>query len=162
LLLLTGAVACVVQDFDISLNVKNMYLYAFSMFFNGLFIVAYKSHLLSYEQWFTGYTPITFCIILIGALCGFSTALFLKYLNVILKEYAHSGEVFLTAILSAMFFGVEIGPKMILSMLLVTVSVLIYNHKPAPAPHLPSTSPPPPAVTASLPVKEQPQGNGTA
>mgnify|MGYP007097003530 CR=1 FL=1 len=149
MLLLTGAVACVVQDFDISLNVKNMYLYAFSMFFNGRFLVAYKSHLLSYEQWF-------------GALCGFSTPLFLKYLHVILNEYAHSGEVFLTAILSAMFFGVEIGPKMILSMLLVTVSVLIYNHKPAPAPHLPSTSPPPPAVTASLPVKEQPQGNGTA
>jgi drug/metabolite transporter (DMT)-like permease len=123
-----------------------MYLYAFSMLFNGVFIIVYKPHLMSFDTWFTGYTPLTACIILTGALCGFSTALFLKYLNLILKEYAHSGEVFLTAILSALLFGVAIDAKMVVSMILVTVSVFIYNHKPATSTTISTSSLPVPAT----------------
>ena len=119
------------QDIDISINVKNMYLYAFSMVFNFGFIASMRPNSLRLSVFFAGYTSLTWSIVFVGALCGFTTALFLRHLNILLKEYAHSGEMFLTAILSAMFFAQPIDLKLIASMMLVCISVLIYNRKQA-------------------------------
>lgn len=121
------------KDVEISLNVKNMYLYLFSMIFNSIFIIFFRPELLSTDTFLKGYSTITYVIVFVGALCGFSTALFLRHLNIIMKEYAHSGEMFMTAFLSYWLFGQELTPQLVASMLLVTVSVWQYNYKP-PAP----------------------------
>eukprot|EP01094_Clydonella_sp_ATCC50884_P029911 TRINITY_DN9554_c0_g1_i1.p1 TRINITY_DN9554_c0_g1~~TRINITY_DN9554_c0_g1_i1.p1 ORF type:complete len:280 (+),score=92.79 TRINITY_DN9554_c0_g1_i1:355-1194(+) len=120
------------KDIDISINIKNMYLYFFSIVFNSAFIAAMRPSTLAPSQFFVGYTSLTWCIVVVGALCGFTTALFLRHLNILLKEYAHSGEMFLTAVLSAMFFGQEIDVRLVVSMLLVCLSVVIYNRSPPP------------------------------
>ena len=111
-----------------------MYLYLFSMVFNFSFISVMRPETLSPSIFFEGYTTLTWSIVLMGALCGFTTALFLRHLNILLKEYAHSGEMFLTAVLSALLFGQAIDLKLLLSMIIVCVSVVVYNRNPPPPP----------------------------
>lgn len=115
------------KNLDISLNVKNMWLYAFSAIFNFMFIVIFRPHLLSISTFFSGYDFSVKLLILVGAFCGFSTSLFLRHLNILLKEYAHSGEMFATALMSWMLFSVEIHMRMAVSMILVTISVWLFN-----------------------------------
>eukprot|EP01104_Vermistella_antarctica_P012519 TRINITY_DN3646_c0_g1_i1.p1 TRINITY_DN3646_c0_g1~~TRINITY_DN3646_c0_g1_i1.p1 ORF type:complete len:352 (+),score=83.06 TRINITY_DN3646_c0_g1_i1:66-1058(+) len=128
------------KDVNIGLNIKNMYLYFFAIVFNGAFIVFFKPHLLSTETFFVGYSNTTYAVILVGAFCGFSTSLFLKYLSILLKEYAHSGEMFVTAIVSYFLFDTELSIKLLVSMLLVCFSVMQFNRKEDPAPSLPPKS----------------------
>ena len=109
------------------MNIKNMYLYWFSIVFNFVYMVVMKPTV--FESFFEGYRPKTFLIILIGAFCGFSTALFLRHLNILLKEYAHSGEMFITAFLSSALFGEQLDARIIVSMLLVSISLALYNRK---------------------------------
>jgi drug/metabolite transporter (DMT)-like permease len=116
------------RDSDVSINVKNMYLYGFSIVFNALWVLAYDpSLLLSPTLFFAGFDSTVVAIIFVGAFSGFSTALFLRYLNVILKEYAHSGELFATAILSWLLFGVDLNWRVLVSIILTSISVVTYN-----------------------------------
>ena len=68
-------------------------------------------------------------LVVLGAFCGFSTALFLRHLSVLLKEYAHSGEMFVTALLSSWLFDEPLHPRLIVSMLLVSASLALYNRR---------------------------------
>jgi len=116
------------KDVEVSMNVKNMYLYLFSISFNVAFIAFVNpTLLLSTDAFFHGYTTSTYVLVVLGAFCGFSTALFLRHLSVLLKEYAHSGEMFVTALLSSRLFDEPLHPRLIVSMLLVSASLTLYN-----------------------------------
>mmetsp|Transcript_7808 Transcript_7808/g.11827 ORF Transcript_7808/g.11827 Transcript_7808/m.11827 type:complete len:624 (-) Transcript_7808:34-1905(-) len=115
----------------LSMNVKNIYLYGFSVVFNLAWIVVGQPSIVTNPaQFFQGFSGFVVLIVFLGSFAGFSTALFLRYLNLILKEYAHSGELFLTAFLSWMFFGTELNWRVLASIFLVSVSVIIYNTAP--------------------------------
>jgi hypothetical protein len=49
------------------------------------------------------------------------------YLNIILKEYAHGGEMFATAFASRMFFDVPLTPQTFVSIFVTAVSVVMYG-----------------------------------
>lgn len=123
------------KNHEISLNVKNMYLYFFSIVFYFVFIVFTRPQLLLASNYTAGYTPTVYLCIFVGAFCGFSTSLFLKHLNIIMKEYAHSGEMFLTAVLTAMLFHEDVSSRVWVSVVLVSVSIVLYNrHSDSPQP----------------------------
>ena len=64
---------------------------------------------------------------MVGACCGFSTAVFLRYLNVLLKEFAHSAEMLATAVLTAIFFGAPLTVNVLISIFLVAIAIYLYN-----------------------------------
>ena len=68
-----------------------------------------------------------FGLVVVGAFCGFSTAVFLRYLNVLLKEFAHSAEMLLTAVLTAIFFGAPLTVNVLISIFLVAIAIYLYN-----------------------------------
>eukprot|EP01103_Thecamoeba_quadrilineata_P018091 TRINITY_DN670_c0_g1_i2.p1 TRINITY_DN670_c0_g1~~TRINITY_DN670_c0_g1_i2.p1 ORF type:complete len:149 (-),score=10.09 TRINITY_DN670_c0_g1_i2:13-459(-) len=115
------------QNAEISLNVKNMYLYAFSVLFYLVVMLAYNPDLFHITILLENYTSLVYGLIFVGAFCGFSTALFLRHLNIILKEYAHSGEMLLTAFLSYYLFETPISFSVLVSIVLVSVSIYLYN-----------------------------------
>jgi len=117
------------KNVTMGINQKNMYLYFFSILVNLLFITLFKPELLDSRTFFKGYDTTVYMIIICSAFAGFSTALFLQYLNILLKEYAHSGEMFLTAILQWMIFGKAITAKIAASVILVVISVYLWNKK---------------------------------
>eukprot|EP01103_Thecamoeba_quadrilineata_P011908 TRINITY_DN2955_c0_g1_i2.p1 TRINITY_DN2955_c0_g1~~TRINITY_DN2955_c0_g1_i2.p1 ORF type:complete len:149 (+),score=23.46 TRINITY_DN2955_c0_g1_i2:609-1055(+) len=125
------------QNAEISLNVKNMYLYGFSILFYLIVMLAYNPDLFQINVLLENYTPLVYGLVLVGSFCGFSTALFLRHLNIILKEYAHSGEMLLTAFLSYYLFDTPISLSVLGSIVLVSISIYLYNHAPAQAENLP-------------------------
>jgi drug/metabolite transporter (DMT)-like permease len=129
----------------ISIHIKNLYLYTLSILFNLIWIgLVEHQMLLSSADFFRGFSPIVYAVIVVGSLAGLTTSVFLRYLDVILKEYAHSAEIFSTACISWIYFGVNLTPNLLLSLLIVTVSVYIYNTTPTARPlesALPTHSP---------------------
>ena len=116
------------KNITISLHLKNLYLYVFSVCFNFLWIaVAEPSSISSLDLFFRGFNARCIALILVGTCCGLATSFFLRYLDVILKEYANSAEIFTIAILSWAYLGVQFQATMFLSLVLVIVSVFIYN-----------------------------------
>jgi len=115
------------KNVEIGMNVKNMYLYIFSIIFYFFFIMIFHWEMLTPSVYFKGYSPIVWGLIFIGAFCGFSTSLFLRHLNIILKEYAHSGEMIVTALISYVLFNVTITGNVLLSMFIVGFSIYFYN-----------------------------------
>jgi drug/metabolite transporter (DMT)-like permease len=115
------------MNVDMGINQKNAYLYTFSLTLNSLLIIIAKPHLLSVDVFFEGWTGLVWFIVVLGAFCGFTTALFLRHLNVILKEYAHGGEMFATAFVSNLVFATPLNAKILLSIFLTSVSVVLYS-----------------------------------
>jgi len=115
------------KNLEISLVVKNIYLYFWSSIGNLLFIMIFKPNLMVDGMFFKGWNLEVLCLVFLGSLCGFSTAIFLRYLNVLLKEFAHSAEMLLTAFLTAAFFGTPLTINVLISIFLVGVSIYLYN-----------------------------------
>lgn len=117
------------KDSDIPIHVKNAYLYFFSIIFTFVILVSTRPDVIF--EWpsifFNGYSTSTWVIIFLGAFCGFSTSFFLKYLNVLLKEFAHSGEMFATALGYFFLFNQTISVNVLISLLLCVFAVLIYS-----------------------------------
>lgn len=126
------------KNIALSLNIKNIYLYLFSIVFNLTWISLVDPWTLSSFSSFTrGFDLFTITLIVVGALAGLSTALFLRFLDVIAKEYAHSAEIFLTAFVSWLFFDLQVSLRLFFSLIIVSISVFVYNTKPE------SLTPPP-------------------
>jgi len=123
------------KDINMGINQKNTYLYFFSLCFNLGFILATNPTILSSsELFFAGWTQLTVLLVVLGAFCGFTTALFLRYLNIILKEYAHGGEMFATAFVSSMLLGTTLAAQTYLSICITSVSVVMYGTAKEPEP----------------------------
>lgn len=116
------------RNLAVPMSVKNIYLYLFSIVFNGLWIaLAEPLAVSSAASFFRGFDAYVAVCIVVGSCCGLFTSLLLRYLDVILKEYAHSAEIFATGFISWAFFGLPIHWNMLVSLFVVTISVFIYN-----------------------------------
>lgn len=117
------------KDSDIPIHVKNAYLYMFSIVFTLIILVSTRPDVIfSWPSiFFHGYSTNTWVVIFLGAFCGFSTSFFLKYLNVILKEFAHSGEMFATALGYYFLFNQAISINVLFSLVLCVFAVLLYS-----------------------------------
>ena len=95
------------------------------MYFNGTF-----SKAISPEGIAALKQPIVIAIILNNTIAGLITAILLKKLNSILKQFAASLEIIFTAILVWLLFGKAITTYTFLAILIVCTSIYIYSTSP--------------------------------
>jgi UDP-sugar transporter A1/2/3 len=122
---------------------KNSYLYLFSIVLSCVYILMLRPELFtSVTLYFRGWSASTVALVLLQALCGVSTSLLLRHLNVILKEYAQALEMIATALIA---WGLLDGPltgRLLLSVVAVSASALLYSRRRDSDPVGPETSQP--------------------
>ncbi|KAH9426880.1 hypothetical protein DERP_002981 [Dermatophagoides pteronyssinus] len=123
--------------------VQNIFMYTDSILCN-LAILLVTSNPLSNNSAIFDFSilfkPYVFIIMLNGAIAGIVTSFFLKHLNSILKTFAATLEILLSAILCSFLFATIIDLYTIISIWLVFVAIYIYAMKPVQNPSINSTS----------------------
>eukprot|EP00937_MAST-01D_sp_MAST-1D-sp2_P002141 g2141.t1 len=133
-------------------NLQNVFMYVNSIFCNVL-VLALGVHGHSLGEAFEWrhlkqvLRPLVLLIILNSASMGIVTSLFLKHLSSVLKAIASALEIVLTAVVSYLIFGTDLGVFTVISMCLVAFGVYLYSTSP-----LPPTQPKP-GATMELPTK---------
>ena len=106
------------------------------MYFNGTFSDAISGEgLAALKQ------PIVLAIILNNTIAGIVTAILLKKLNSILKQFGASLEIIFTAILVWILFGKAITGYTFLAIIIVCTSIYIYSTSPIENPTAKSNAP---------------------
>lgn len=95
------------------------------MYFNGTFTIAVSPEGLNALK-----RPIVLAIIINNTIAGIVTAILLKKLNSILKQFGASMEIILTAILVWILFGKAISAYTFMAILIVCSAVYLYSISP--------------------------------
>jgi hypothetical protein len=74
-----------------------------------------------------GYDGLTLCILVNGALAGFSTALLLRYLSALAKEFANAAEIVTTALLARAVLATPLPGTLEVGAAIVIGSMALYE-----------------------------------
>lgn len=110
-----------------NVNVQNFWLYVFGMAFNAMAIVIQDFDTVVDKGFFHGYSLITTLMILNHALSGIAVSMVMKYADNIVKVYATSVAMLLTAIVSVFLFGFHLSLAFFLGSTVVSVSVYLHS-----------------------------------
>lgn len=117
---------------DVSFLTQSFFMYLDSiicnfgyLYFNGQFSVALSSEGLASLK-----KPIVLAIIVNNAIAGLVTAILLKKLNSILKQFGASLEIIFTAILMWLLFGKAITLYTFIAILIVCGAIYLYSRSP--------------------------------
>ncbi|KAL8139866.1 hypothetical protein V2J09_005887 [Rumex salicifolius] len=92
-----------------NINVQNFWLYVFGMAFNAAAILIQDFDKVVNEGFFHGYSFITVVMIINHALSGLAVSMVMKYADNIVKVYATSVAMVLTAVVSVFLFGFHLS-----------------------------------------------------
>ncbi|XP_015577445.1 CMP-sialic acid transporter 2 isoform X1 [Ricinus communis] len=110
-----------------NINVQNFWLYVFGMIFNAVAIVIQDFDAVMNKGFFHGYSLITVLMILNHALSGIAVSMVMKYADNIVKVYATSVAMLLTAVVSVFLFGFHLSLAFFLGSTVVSVSVYLHS-----------------------------------
>ncbi|WCJ35024.1 Nucleotide-sugar transporter family protein [Euphorbia peplus] len=110
-----------------NINVQNFWLYVFGMIFNAMAILIQDFDAVMNKGFFHGYTLITVLMILNHALSGIAVSMVMKYADNIVKVYATSVAMLLTAVVSVFLFGFHLSLAFFLGSTVVSVSVYLHS-----------------------------------
>ncbi|CAH9109693.1 unnamed protein product [Cuscuta epithymum] len=110
-----------------NINVQNFWLYVFGMVFNAIAIVIQDFDEVVDKGFFHGYSLITVLMILNHALSGLAVSMVMKYADNIVKVYATSVAMLLTAVVSVFLFGFHLSLAFFLGSTVVSVSVYLHS-----------------------------------
>ncbi|GAB2219295.1 hypothetical protein Drorol1_Dr00006930 [Drosera rotundifolia] len=110
-----------------NINVQNFWLYVFGMAFNLVAILVQDFDAVINKGFFHGYSFITVLMIVNHALSGIAVSMVMKYANNIVKVYATSVAMLLTAIVSVFLFGFHLSLAFFLGSTVVSVSVYLHS-----------------------------------
>ncbi|XVF44683.1 hypothetical protein PTKIN_Ptkin02bG0143900 [Pterospermum kingtungense] len=110
-----------------NINVQNFWLYIFGMAFNAVAILIQDFDAVMNKGFFHGYSIITTLMILNHALSGIAVSMVMKYADNIVKVYATSVAMLLTAIVSVFLFGFHLTLAFFLGATVVSVSVYLHS-----------------------------------
>nr|GLL45248.1 CMP-sialic acid transporter 4-like [Ipomoea trifida] len=110
-----------------NINVQNFWLYVFGMIFNAIAIVIQDFDQVANKGFFHGYSLITVLMILNHALSGIAVSMVMKYADNIVKVYATSVAMLLTAVVSVFLFGFHLSLAFFLGSTVVSVSVYLHS-----------------------------------
>ncbi|KAJ1641412.1 nucleotide-sugar transporter-domain-containing protein [Pavlovales sp. CCMP2436] len=114
---------------------RGVFLYAWGAVANLLFIAFFcPAALASPSAFFTGYSTLTAVIVLNGALAGFSTALLLRLLSAVAKEFANAAEILTTALAARALFGTRLPAALGVGAVLVVGAMATYERAKPPGP----------------------------
>jgi UDP-sugar transporter A1/2/3 len=114
-----------------SIWIRNIQLCLFSILFSILFTLISDLNSILHQGFFHGYTPLVWLMILIGAMGGLIVAIVVKYADNILKGFATSISILLSALVSTWIFDLKPTPLFWMGTFLVMLAVLIYNLSPS-------------------------------
>eukprot|EP00937_MAST-01D_sp_MAST-1D-sp2_P002910 g2910.t1 len=127
-----------------SLNLQNVFMYSNSALCSLLALRvqggASLAKALAWRELRGALHPLVLLIILNSASMGIVTSLFLKHLSSVLKAIASALEVVLTAVVSHLVFGTDLGAHTVCSIGLVALGIYLYGSAPTP-PLRPAHSP---------------------
>ena len=101
-----------------------------SLLMIGLFTIFTNLNVIFERGLWYGFDGAAAVAVLNSALGGLVVSAVLRYADSVLKGYATAASVIFTGILSWAFFGSHLGAYFGLSVIIVSVSLLIYNRKP--------------------------------
>ncbi|KAK6916254.1 Nucleotide-sugar transporter, partial [Dillenia turbinata] len=110
-----------------NINVQNFWLYVFGMVFNAIAILVQDFDAVVNKGFFHGYSFITTLMILNHALSGIAVSMVMKYADNIVKVYATSVAMLLTAVVSVFLFGFHLSLAFFLGSIVVSVSVYLHS-----------------------------------
>ncbi|KAG8660882.1 CMP-sialic acid transporter 2 [Manihot esculenta] len=110
-----------------NINVQNFWLYVFGMVFNAGAILIQDFDAVMNKGFFHGYSLITVLMILNHALSGIAVSMVMKYADNIVKVYATSVAMLLTAVVSVFLFGFHLSLAFFLGSTVVSVSVYLHS-----------------------------------
>lgn len=110
-----------------NINVQNFWLYVFGMAFNLVAILVQDFDAVINKGFFHGYSFITVLMIVNHALSGIAVSMVMKYANNIVKVYATSVAMLLTAIVSVFLFRFHLSLAFFLGSTVVSVSVYLHS-----------------------------------
>ncbi|XP_063241485.1 UDP-galactose transporter senju [Bacillus rossius redtenbacheri] len=117
---------------SVNIYVQNVFMYVDSIVCNlgvllaqGSFVAAFSRESLS-----SVLAPKVLVIVLNNAAIGIVTSFFLKTLNSILKTFASALELFFTAILCWLLFGIPIFVNTVVAISIVSYAVVLYSQNP--------------------------------
>ncbi|OAY23860.1 CMP-sialic acid transporter 4 [Manihot esculenta] len=110
-----------------NINVQNFWLYVFGMVFNAVAILIQDFDAVMNKGFFHGYSLITVLMILNHALSGIAVSMVMKYADNIVKVYATSVAMLLTAVVSVFLFGFHLSLAFFLGSTVVSVSVYLHS-----------------------------------
>ncbi|CDP14485.1 unnamed protein product [Coffea canephora] len=110
-----------------NINVQNFWLYVFGMVFNAIAILVQDFDAVANKGFFHGYSLITVLMILNHALSGIAVSMVMKYADNIVKVYATSVAMLLTAIVSVFLFGFHLSLAFFLGSIVVSVSIYLHS-----------------------------------
>ena len=114
---------------SVDILIQNMYMYIDSVLSN-LFLLLFTSKSVDELDFSFLSQPIVLIILFNGAFAGITTSFFLKNLNSILKTFAATLEIIISAILCYFIFNTSIDLFTILSIFFIFTAILIYSQKP--------------------------------
>lgn len=114
----------------VDLWIKNAYLYGCSIVINLAFVILFDPDALRTFPGISELSQPVILTVLCAAFGGFTTSLILRYLDAIIKEYANFVEMITTMLFANWAFGTPMGMSLIVSILMVSVSLYMYNIKP--------------------------------
>ncbi|KAM4071064.1 hypothetical protein ACB094_11G033400 [Castanea mollissima] len=109
-----------------NINVQNFWLYIFGMVFSAVAIVIQDFDMVVNMRFFYGYSSITVIMILNQALSGLAVSMVMKYADNIVKVYSTSVAMLVTAVISYYLFGFHLTYGFSLGSVIVVVSVYIH------------------------------------
>ncbi|GAB4853004.1 hypothetical protein Ancab_017193 [Ancistrocladus abbreviatus] len=109
-----------------NINVQNFWLYVFGMAFNAVAILIQDFDPVMNKGFFHGYSFIIVLMIVNHALSGIAVSMVMKYADNIVKVYATSVAMLLTAVVSVFLF--QFHPTLSFFLGSIVVSVAVYLH----------------------------------
>eukprot|EP00928_Gymnodinium_smaydae_P045894 TRINITY_DN30546_c0_g3_i1.p1 TRINITY_DN30546_c0_g3~~TRINITY_DN30546_c0_g3_i1.p1 ORF type:complete len:274 (+),score=25.64 TRINITY_DN30546_c0_g3_i1:92-823(+) len=114
-----------VKAANVPLQAANAHLYAYGCVAT-LVGVALEGHHDSVGTLLNGFNTAAVCLVISNALQGQVVSLILKYTDNIVKVFATSLALFVTAALSWILFGTPFDTRMMLGLIVVTASIFLY------------------------------------
>lgn len=112
-----------------TINVQNMHLYFYGIFGNLLLFLLYDLGRAHNGGFFQGYTLITLCVILSGAVMGLFISVIMKQISNIARVFCNAFSIMFTAVIAVWLLDFRLDVFFIFATMLVIFSVALYAHE---------------------------------
>lgn len=117
------------RDHNDTINVQNMHLYFYGIIGNSVLFLIYDLERAQHGGFFQGYTLITLCVIISGAIMGLFISVIMKQISNIARVFCNAFSIMFTAFIAVWLLDFKLDIFFIFAVMLVTFSVLLYAHE---------------------------------
>jgi UDP-galactose transporter len=109
-----------------SIHLQNALLYSWGLVFNSVGLAVFDGRSISNNGLLYGYNAWTWALLVNNAVTGLTISAVLKYTNNIVRVFAHTGAMVITASIGVLFLDAHATPQLPLAIMIVSASTVIY------------------------------------